>query len=245
MFKSSVTNYKRSALMAAGGALHSYAKYRRFGNRRLRTRTRHRYGRKSYTVSKRKRRSTKKRIAFSRKRKNLSRARKRGSYKYLTAKRVEKVQLSFTIANTGDNIGTTGDAVDKWFGSTLENMAQFQAYDCNRFKSLSWKFDNIKVRTILRTVTTEGNPPEETTQEQILEPRFIQMRYRWNNQINPNTLRFHDHRIEEIMQHKCITNCKDKFWGIYKPKNTISLARPLVNGDIETGERQRTSKTTL
>lgn len=32
--------------MAAGGALHSYAKYRRFGNRRLRTRTRHRYGRK-------------------------------------------------------------------------------------------------------------------------------------------------------------------------------------------------------
>ena len=86
----------------------------------------------------------------------------------------------------------------------------------------------------MRTVTTEGNPPEDVTQEQILEPSFVKMRYRhnkWNDQTNPNITRFHDKRIEETMQTKCITNCHDKFWGIYKPKNMKTLTHGPSDGD--------------
>lgn len=235
MFRSRLTNYKRTALMAAGAFGHSYAKYRRFSNRNTRTRTRTRYGRKSATFSKKKRRSTKKRINYARKRKTLRRAFKKGAYKYVTARRTEKVSLSFPI----DAEGTSGDAQSwdadaKWFGSSKTNKNTFNSYQGIRFRSVSWKFDNFKVRTILRTVTTEGNPPEDVTQEQVLEPSFVRMRYKhnkWNDQTNPNYERFHDKRIEEIMQSKCITNCRDKFWGIYKPRNTIVLTGGPPDGD--------------
>ena len=46
---------------AAGSFGHSFSKYRRFNKRGIRSRYRTRYGRKSSTFTKRKRRSTKKR----------------------------------------------------------------------------------------------------------------------------------------------------------------------------------------
>jgi hypothetical protein len=47
------------------------------------------------------------------------------------------------------------------------------------------------------------------------------MRYRWDkwgDKTSPGHMVGHDDRIEEVMQNKCIKNCKDKFWGIWKPK---------------------------
>lgn len=86
----------------------------------------------------------------------------------------------------------------------------------------------------MRTVTTEGNPPQEYTTEQVIEPSNITVRYRWDKwgeDINPGTKIGHDFRIEENMQSKCITNCKQKFWGIWKPKGQIPTMVGPRDGD--------------
>jgi len=101
--------------------------------------------------------------------------------------------------------------------------------------SVSFKFDNFKIRTLMRTVTTEGTPPQEYTTEQVIEPSSVKMRYRWNKwgeKENPGQLVLNDDRIDEIMQSKCIKSCKDKFWGIFKPKGGIALCTGPADGNV-------------
>lgn len=235
--------------MAGFGAAHQYAKYRRFNKRGVRARTRTRYRRPFSGRYKKKNRRTKRRARFSNKKRGLRKAYKKGLYKYITLKRCEKIEAEFFIGTDG----TSGDAKilsadTLWIGaSRLSQFLMQKAYRNYRFRSVSWKFDNFKVRTILRSTVTEGNPPEEHVTEQILEPSSITMRYlwnKWNDHINPSMKMGEDNRIEEIMQHKCITSCKDKFWGIYKPKNQINLSSADFDNSMSFRGLLNRSKTT-
>jgi hypothetical protein len=211
-------------------------KYRRFGRRAARKRFSGRR-KKTFRYSRRRKRISKLRKRWARKRRNIRRARRRGNWQTFTAKRVNQVSLEIDLnAAPGPDAAHLYKADALWYGHTKSLKAIQDKYSHHWLKSLSFKFNNFKVRTMMRTVTTEGGT--ETTSEQILEPSYINMRYRWDkwgDGKNPGTMVGHDDRIEEIMQTKCVKNCYDKFWGIWKPKGARALLHGPVNGDESWG----------
>jgi len=123
---------------------------------------------------------------------------------------------------------------NKWLGYTKGIKGKMDKFIHHSLNSISWKFDNFKFRTMMRTVTTEGSPPQDYTTEQVIEPSSVKMRYRWNKwglKENPGQMVGSDNRIDEIMQSKCIKNCHDKFWGIFKPRGGIPLTTGPSDGN--------------
>lgn len=234
-------------LPAAAAMGHNVYKYMRNnqGNRvaagsRFKTKYRQRYssGRRIKRINRKYRR-------YVNKKRSLYKSKKRGDFMYITSKRSEKVELEFTPSTVDGSVNIQAVDMDtKWLGLNKEFHDKVDIYQNLRLKSVSWRFDNFKVRTILRTVTTEGTPPNvtTTTQEQVLEPGWIKMRYRhnkWNDASNPGVTVGTDDRVDENCRVKCITNCNDGFWGIFKPKNTIALTdRPLGTESINTVMQQ-------
>ena len=152
-----------------------------------------------------------------------------------TAKRSNQVSLEFDMsaAATGDKANHYHADV-LWYGNSKSIKAKHDQFRHHWMKSISFKFHNFKVRTLMRTVTTEGTPPQEYTTEQLIEPSFVNLRYRWDkwgDKVNPGHMVGHDDRIEEVMQTKCIKNCKDKFWGMWKPKGARALMSGPHDGD--------------
>ena len=116
---------------------------------------------------------------------------------------------------------------NKWFGRDKRVSRIMDGYKNCRLKKVSWKFSNFKVRTIIRTEVTEGNPPQTVTQEQMVEPGCVYMRYKhnkYNDATNPGLIIGTDRRIEENMHSKCITNCEQGIWGVFKPLSAIALS---------------------
>ena len=234
------TLFKRShRLVGSGiaGALgHSMMKYRRTGRRNAaRNRVAGRFRKKTYSYTRRKRVSRRRKRAWAFKKRNIRRARKRGAWQNFTARRTNQVSLAFDInASKGGDQPTMYNADVKWYGNTKSVKAMQDKYRHHWMKSISFKFNNFKFRTLMRTVTTEGTPPQEYTTEQVIEPSSVNMRYRWDkwqDKENPGHMVGHDDRIEECMQTKCIKNCHDKFWGIWKPKGSIALMSGPRDGD--------------
>ena len=143
--------------------------------------------------------------------------------------------MAFVLnAATGPDDAIEWNADQKWFGNSKDIKNRMDKYRHHWMKSISFKFNNFKFRTLMRTVTTEGTPPQEYTTEQVIEPSSVKMRYKWNKwgeTLNPGQQILHDDRIDEIMQSKCIKNCRDKFWGIWKPKGAIALNTGPKDGD--------------
>jgi hypothetical protein len=190
-----------------------------------------------WRYNRRKRISRRRKRALVYKKRILRRARKRGAWQNFTARRTNQVSLEIDLdASPGPDkahlyLGKL------WYGNTKSIRAMQDKFRHHWMKSISFKFDNFKVRTMMRTVTTENG--SEMTSEQIIEPSFINLRYRWDkwgDKINPGHMVGHDDRIEECMQTKCIKNCKDKFWGIWKPKGARALMNGPLDGDASWGE---------
>jgi hypothetical protein len=173
----------------------------------------------------------------------LRKARRRGAFINFTARRTNQISLEIDLnASTGPDVAHLYNADKEWYGHSKEVKFKQDKYKHHCLKSISFKFSNFKVRTCIRTETTEGGssvmPARTTTREQFLEPRWINMRYKWNkwgDKINPGHMVGTDDRIEEIMQTKTIRNSKDKFWGIFKPKGGICLDDGPVDGDHSWG----------
>ncbi|AXH75583.1 MAG: putative capsid protein [Uewvirus yahnais] len=218
------TNLKRTAVLAGMKAALYGAKFARgrYGQR-IAARTRRKYGVR-FGGKKRKRKTVRRRRRFPGRRSKLSKLYRSGKIAKTTGKRTTKLSLSFTIG--GD--GTSGNAefVDmnsSWLPRNTQFIQEFGSFNNIKFKSVSWKFNNFKIRTILRQVATEGTPPQTNTTEQILEPGWIKIRYKhnkYNENTNPNFKAGNDNRIEENMHTKCITNCHQGFWGKMKIYNT-------------------------
>ena len=223
----------------AGAIGHSMNKYRRFGRRNAaRNRVSARFRRKTYQYSRRKRISRHRKRALAYKKKNIRKARKRGAWQNFTARRTNQVSLVFDLRAGKPDQAHLYLADKLWYGHTKSIKAMQDKFRHHWMKSISFKFDNFKVRTLMRTVTTEGTPPQEYTTEQVIEPSWINMRYRWDkwgDKVNPGHMVGNDDRIEEVMQTKCIKNCKDKFWGIWKPKGAITLNEAPKDGDASFG----------
>lgn len=210
----------------AGAVGHSMSKYRKKKNvgRRTKLTTRARR-RTSYGQRRRGRLSRRRKRAVSFKKAMFRKARKRQAFKYFCTRRTNKISMAFDMSSgPGPDYAQPYLADVLWYGETPQIKQFMKNYRHHRMRSLSFKYNNFKCRTLMRTVTTEGDPPQEYTTEQIIEPSNITVRYRWDKwgeNVNPGTKVGHDYRIEENMQSKCITNCKQKFWGIWKPKGQI------------------------
>jgi hypothetical protein len=218
----------------------SKRKYRRIGGRRNAVRRRLFGGRSRKIIwryNRRKRISRRRKRVMVYKKRNLRRARKRGAWHNFTARRVNQVSLEITLdASPGPDVAHLYHADQLWFGYSKSISKIQDKYRHYKMKSISFKFDSFKVRTMMRTVTTEGGT--ETTSEQIIEPSSANVRYRWNkwgDKGNPGHMMGNDDRIEECMRTKCITSCKDKFWGIWKPRGAISLLSLPTDGDAKFG----------
>ena len=242
MFRTLLKRTHRAVGTGIAGAIgHSMMKYRRFGRRNAaRNRVSARFRKKTYQYSRRKRISRHRKRALAYKKKNIRKARKRGAWTNFTARRTNQVSLEFDMnASQGGDKPLHYMADVLWYGNSKGIKATQDKFRHHWMKSISFKFDNFKVRTLMRTVTTEGTPPQEYTTEQVIEPSFINMRYRWDkwgDKTSPGHMVGHDDRIEEVMQNKCIKNCKDKFWGIWKPKGATALMSGPKDGDAGFGE---------
>lgn len=173
----------------------------------------------------------------------LRKARRRGAFINFTARRTNQISMEIELnSNTGPDVAHLYKADKEWYGHSKEIKIKQDKYRHHWMRSISFKFNNFKVRTCLRTVTTEGGsgvmPDRTTTREQFLEPKWINLRYKWDkwgDKINPGHMVGKDDRIEEIMKTKCIRSNKDKFWGIWKPKGAICLNDGPVDGDHSWG----------
>ena len=239
MFRTLIKRSHRSIGAGIAGAIasHSMKKYFKKGGRRAsaRTRMRTRFRKPSYAQTRKKRMSRRRKRGYVMKKRSIRKAFKKGNCMRFTARRSEQVSLEFDmlVASSGDT-ATKYKADTKWFGNSKQIKQRMENFRHHWLKSLSFKFHNFKIRTLMRTVTTEGSPPQEYTTEQLIEPSFVNIRYRWdkwNDGINPGHMVGHDDRIEEVMKTKCITSCKDKFWGIYRPKGGRAVMQGPATGD--------------
>ena len=238
MFRTLVKRTYRSIGSGIAGAVgHSMMKYRRTTGRRAAARSRisQRFRKKSYLQTRRKRMSRRRKRGYVMKKRNFRKAMKRGNWMRFTARRSEQVSLEFDMsaAKTGDKASKYAADI-LWYGNSKSIRAKHEQFRHHWMKSISFKFHNFKVRTLMRTVTTEGTPPQEYTTEQVIEPSFVNLRYRWDkwgDRVNPGHMVGHDDRIEEVMKTKCIKNCKDKFWGMWKPKGARALISQPHDGD--------------
>lgn len=173
----------------------------------------------------------------------LRRARKREAWHRFTARRVNQVSLEITLdATTGPDVAHLYHADQLWFGYNKSISKIQDKYGRYWMKSISFKFDTFKIKTVIRTVTTEGGssvmPASAVTREHFMEPKSANIRYRWNkwgDKGNPGHMIGKDDRIEECMNTKCIKSCRDKFWGIWRPKGAMALISLPTDGDAKWG----------
>jgi len=194
MFKTLKRTHRVGAGIA-GAFAHSLMKYRRIGGGRrngIRSRYRTRFRKKTYQQTRRKRRFRRRKRAWAFKKRNIRKARKRGAWQNFTSRRTEQVSLAFILnADTGPDDAIEWNADQKWFGNSKDIKQRMDKYRHHWMKSISFKFNNFKFRTLMRTVTTEGTPPQEFTTEQVIEPSSVKMRYKWNKwgeTLNPGHL---------------------------------------------------------